>query len=145
MGSTPLASSAAPCRAIQTDRPRRSSVPPADGSSDLLTFQGEKGISTTDTLPVLSAAEVRTRLESIITDAIDMLDALDAQHADMEPDVEGEAEPDEASIQPTILTPDWIRPVMLHRPSPAEMRAAYRRNGDPVPANLRGLFGRAFA
>jgi hypothetical protein len=130
-----------------TPTPRRVPLPTVGRvrrprSADLLTFQGENGISTTDTLPVLSAAEVRTRLASIITDAIDMLDALDARHADMEPDVEGEGEPDEASIQPTILTPDWISPVMLHRPSPAEMRAAYRRNGDPIPANLRGLFGR---
>ncbi|WP_424140336.1 hypothetical protein [Roseomonas chloroacetimidivorans] len=63
---------------------------------------------------------------------------------DIEPDVEGEAEPEEASQQPVTLVPDWARPVQVVRPSHREMREAYRRNGDPIPANLRyDIFGRA--
>jgi len=67
-----------------------------------------------------------------------MLDTADAQHADMEPDSDGEAEPDEASAQPATLSPDRARAV-THRPSARQMRAAYRHNGDPIPANLRPL------
>ncbi|WP_458094752.1 hypothetical protein [Roseomonas sp. WA12] len=76
---------------------------------------------------------------------IDFLNAADRPTLDMEPDAEGEAEPDEASAQPVTLAPDWVRPVQVIRPTRRQMRQAYRRNGDPIPANLCGLFGRAFA
>ena len=88
---------------------------------------------------------VRSRMEAQISAfldganfLLDMLDAADAQHADKEPDVDGEAEPDEASAQPVTLSPDRARAV-THRPSARQMCAAYRRNGDPIPANLRSL------
>ena len=76
---------------------------------------------------------------------IALLDAADASSADMEPDAEGEAEPAEASARPVTLPPNWVLPVQHITPTRAQMRAAYRRNGDPVPVNLRGLFGRAGA
>ena len=38
-----------------------------------------------------------------------------------------------------------VRPIDIFRPTRAEMRDAYRRNGDPVPVNLCGLLGRAWA
>jgi hypothetical protein len=79
----------------------------------------------------------------LVTNTIDMLDALDGDY-DLEPDVEGEAEPDEVSPQPATLVPDWARPVQVLRPSHREMRDAYRRAGKPIPANLRfDIFGRA--
>lgn len=59
----------------------------------------------------------------------------------------GTPEDDEASAQPITLSPDR-RPVVVYRPTAKEMRAAYRRNGDPIPANLRrfrGLTGSARA
>ena len=93
---------------------------------------------------------VRARMEAQISAfldsanfLLDMLDAADAQHADMEPDCDGEADVDEASAQPVTLSPDRSRAV-TYRPSARQMRAAYRRNGDPIPANLRrfnGIFG----
>ena len=61
----------------------------------------------------------------------------------MEPDVDGEAEVDEARAQPVTLCPDHSRAV-TYRPSARQQRAAYRRNGDPIPANFRrfgGVFG----
>ncbi|WP_424135139.1 hypothetical protein [Roseomonas chloroacetimidivorans] len=85
---------------------------------------------------------LRARLEVLVTNTIDMLDALDGDY-DLEPDAEGEAEPDEASQQPVTLVPDWVRPVQVLRPSHREMRDAYRRIGAPIPANLRfDIFGR---
>lgn len=86
-------------------------------------------------------AALRARLERLIEEAIEALNALDAQHADLEPDHDGEAEPGEVSAQPVTLAPD--RRLVVHRPSARQQRAAYRRNGDPIPSNLRrGLFGR---
>jgi hypothetical protein len=83
----------------------------------------------------------RAELEDIITRAIAQLDAMDWD-PDLEPDEDGEEDADEASAQPITLSPDR-RPVVVHRPSARQMRAAYRRNGDPIPANLRG-FGSVF-
>jgi hypothetical protein len=109
---------------------RRPVVPPLSARC------GEKGISSTDTL--------RAQLEALITDALDMLDDLDGD-TNMEPDAEGEAEPDEASAQPFTLAMDRFPPV-VHRPSAAQMRRAYRKIGAAVPANLRfDIFGRARA
>ena len=93
---------------------------------------------------------LRRQIEALLDAAtflMDMLDAADAQHADMEPDCDGEADADEASVQPVMLSPDRCRAV-THRLSARQMRAAYRRNGDPIPANLRrfnGVFGSARA
>jgi hypothetical protein len=71
--------------------------------------------------------------------------AADAPLLDMEPDADGEAEPDEASAQPFTLAMDRFPPV-VHRPSVAQMRRAYRETGAAVPANLRfDIFGRARA
>lgn len=56
---------------------------------------------------------VRARLEQLIEEAIEALDALDAGHADMEPDADGEAEPDEASAQHATLAPDRT-PAKVH-------------------------------
>ncbi|MBP0446698.1 hypothetical protein J8J14_18130 [Roseomonas sp. SSH11] len=88
--------------------------------------------------------EIRTLLDRAEA-LIDFLNAADAPLLDLEPDADGEAEPDEASAQPVTLAPTWAPPVTIHRPTRAEMRAAYRRNGDPVPANLRSLLGRFVA
>jgi hypothetical protein len=38
-----------------------------------------------------------------------------------------------------------VRTTNFLRPTRSQMRQAYRRNGDPVPVNLCGLFGRAWA
>lgn len=87
-------------------------------------------------------ARRRATLEDIITRAIAQLDALDWD-PDLEPDSDGEVEPDEASEQLVTLSPDRVR-ILTHRPSARQQRAAYRRNGDPVPSNLRrfgGMFG----
>jgi hypothetical protein len=87
---------------------------------------------------------LRTQLAALITDALDMLDRLDGD-TDLEPDAEGEAEPEEASAQPLTLAMDRFPPV-VHRPSIAQMRRAYRETGAAVPANLRfDIFGRARA
>lgn len=82
----------------------------------------------------LTTAELRARLEAIAAEAIDaagqaiaLLDELDARHADMEPDVEGEAEPDEATAQPATLAPDWVRPVPGRAPTISEQFAKYHR------------------
>lgn len=66
-------------------------------AADLLALEGEQGAITSDIL--------RARLENLAQQVIDMLDALDAQYADLEPDHDGEAEPDEASAQPATLAP----------------------------------------
>lgn len=66
--------------------------------SDVSALEGEKG-------PV-SIPTLRTRLELLIQEVIDALDELDAAQADLEPDAEGEAEPEEASAQPPTLAPD---------------------------------------
>jgi hypothetical protein len=127
----------------------------------LFARSGEMGISSTDTL--------RAQLEALITDALDMLDDLDGD-TNLEPDADGEAEPEEASAQPLTLAPDranvvqmprrlrhvegitssapidWAShmPPVVHRPSVAQMRRAYRETGAAVPANLRfDIFGRA--
>jgi hypothetical protein len=90
------------------------------------------------------SAEIRSLLDRAET-LIDFLNAADAPLLDMEPDAEGEAEPDEASAQPFTLAMDRFPPV-VHRPSAREMRQAYRRTGSPIPANLRfDIFGRARA
>jgi hypothetical protein len=84
---------------------------------------------------------LRAQLEALITDALDMLDRLDGD-TDLEPDADYEAEPDEASAQPITLAMDRFPPV-VHRPSVAQMRQAYRETGAAVPANLRfDIFGR---
>ncbi|MBP0493996.1 hypothetical protein [Roseomonas indoligenes] len=75
---------------------------------------------------------------------IGFLDAADRPVMDLEPDCDGEDEPEEASAQPVTLAPDRVCDT-VHRPTRRQMVAAYRRVGAPVPANLRGLFGRAWA
>ncbi|TPG45688.1 hypothetical protein EAH89_26155 [Roseomonas nepalensis] len=97
---------------------------------------------------------LRARIEAKVASLLDgatmllrVLDDADRANLDMEPDADGEAEVAEASGQPLTLSPDRS-PVVVHRPTAREMRAAYRRNGDPVPANLRrfgGGFGSAHA
>jgi hypothetical protein len=57
--------------------------------------------------PFLSALQ-RARIEAEVERLIALLDAADAPFADMEPDHEGEAEPDEASAQPATLAPDRV-------------------------------------
>jgi hypothetical protein len=74
---------------------------------------------------------------------VNFLDAADRPTIDLETDADGEADAIEASAQPVTLAPPPVRAVQQHRPTRRQMRAAYRRNGDPIPANLRGLFGRA--
>ncbi|TPG41934.1 hypothetical protein EAH89_28215 [Roseomonas nepalensis] len=86
---------------------------------------------------------LRARIEALAAFLVDLLDAADAPHADIEPDTDGELEPDEASTQPATLCPDRAR-VRTYRPSARQQCAACRRNGDPIPANLRrfgGVFG----
>lgn len=97
-------------------------------------------------------AEIRNRAESLMDEAqaaldgafylINLLDAADRPVIDLEPDADSEAEPDEANAQPLTLSPDHC-PLAIHRPSAAQQRAAYRRNGDAIPSNLR-RFGRMF-
>jgi len=92
------------------------------------------------------APTLRIRLENLAQRIIDALDALDAPHADLEPDVDSEEEVEEASAQAVTLCAD--RHPAVHCPSAGQMRAAYQCNGDAVPANLRrfgGLFGSARA
>jgi len=85
-----------------------------------------------------------TQLLDAATFLLDFLNAADAPAEDMEPDHDGEAETVEGWLQPVTLAPP-VRPVVTIRPTRAQMRAAYRRIGAPVPAELRGLIGRAFA
>jgi hypothetical protein len=88
--------------------------------------------------------EIRSLLDRAET-LIDFLNAADAPLLDMEPDADGEAEPEEASARPLTLAMDRFPPV-VHRPSVAQMRRAYRETGAAVPANLRfDIFGRARA
>jgi hypothetical protein len=90
------------------------------------------------------AEEVRSLLDRAEA-LIDFLAAADAPLLDLEPDYDGEAEPDETSAQPLTLVMDRFPPV-VHRPSVAQMRRAYRETGAAVPANLRfDIFGRARA
>lgn len=42
----------------------------------------------------------RARIEGLVDFLIELLDALDAPLADLEPDADGEAEPEEVSLQP---------------------------------------------
>ena len=56
----------------------------------------------------LTRAE-RARIRSIITRLLDLLDADEAQHVDLEPEPDEDAE-DEASAQPLTLCPDWMAP-----------------------------------
>jgi hypothetical protein len=127
-------------------------------------------------VPLSVPPEIRARItgeiRSLLDRAealIDFLNAADAPLLDLEPDADGEAEPDEASAQPLTLAPDranvvqmprrlrhvegitsaapidWAAsmPAAVHRPSNREMRRAYRETGAPVPANLRfDIFGR---
>jgi hypothetical protein len=103
-------------------------------------------------IPVSIPLEIRARISAEIRSLldraemlIDFLNAADAPLLDLEPDCDGEAEPDEASAQPLTLAMDRFPPV-VHRPSVAQMRRAYRKVGAPVPANLRfDIFGRARA
>lgn len=53
-------------------------------------------------VPTLS----RAALEDLIERSLAALDAMDGD-SDLEPDDHREAEPDEASIQPPTLAPDW--------------------------------------
>jgi hypothetical protein len=86
-------------------------------------------------------AEIRVLLDRA-NNLIDFLNAADAPLLDLEPDHDGEASPDEASAQPFTLAMDRFPPV-VHRPSAAQMRCAYRETGTAVPANLRfDIFGR---
>ncbi|TPG49552.1 hypothetical protein EAH89_21320 [Roseomonas nepalensis] len=61
-------------------------------------------------------AAIRARLELLLEEVIEALDALDAFRADMEPDQDGEAEPDEESAQPAALTPDRAPSKVLRFP-----------------------------
>ncbi|MBI0538984.1 hypothetical protein D9599_25870 [Roseomonas sp. KE2513] len=99
--------------------------------------------------------EIRNRAEVLMDEAraaldgatylINLLDAADRLVIDLEPDADGETEAGEDSAQPITLSPDRV-PVLTYRPSARQMRAAYRRNGDPTPATLRrGMFGRVGA
>jgi hypothetical protein len=100
-------------------------------------------------IPLSVQPEIRTRITAEVRALldraealIDFLNAADAPLLDMEPDADGEAEPDEASAQPFTLAMDRFPPV-VHRPSAADMRRAYRETGAAVPANLRyDIFGR---
>jgi hypothetical protein len=100
-------------------------------------------------IPLHVPPEIRTRITAEIRSLldraealIDFLNAADAPLLDLEPDADGEAEPDEASAQPITLAMDRFPPV-VHRPSAAQMRRAYRETGAAVPANLRfDVFGR---
>ncbi|WP_426957990.1 hypothetical protein [Muricoccus radiodurans] len=88
--------------------------------------------------PLADAARdptIRSRLEALAARIIAALDAADAPTLDMEPDVDGEAEPAEFSLQPIALAPS-VRPI-AYQPSPATMRTAYRATGGRVPRNLR--------
>jgi len=91
--------------------------------------------------PTLSP-HLRARIEAEIGRLIALLDTADAPVTDVEPD--GEAEPGGAWLQPVTLALP-VRPVQVIRPSRAQQRAAYRAIGAPVPRELRGLIGRAFA
>ena len=93
----------------------------------------------------ITVPNVRARLEEAIQRAIETLDAFDAQRADLEPDADAEPDTDDCcQASDDILAPK-LRSERVRLPTLAEMRAAYRRNGDPIPANLRGLLGRAWA
>jgi hypothetical protein len=104
---------------------------------------------TPPAIPLSVPPEIRTRISAEIRSLLDRADALidflnaaDAPLLDLEPDTDGEAEPDEASAQPLALAMDRFPPV-VHRPSVAQMRRAYRETGAAVPANLRfDIFGR---
>jgi hypothetical protein len=104
---------------------------------------------TPPAIPLSVPPEIRTRISAEIRSLLDRADALidflnaaDAPLLDLEPDTDGEAEPDEASAQPITLAMDRFPPV-VHRPSVAQMRRAYRETGAAVPANLRfDIFGR---
>ncbi|MBB5695513.1 hypothetical protein [Muricoccus pecuniae] len=79
-------------------------------------------------------AELRARLEAVAAEAIDtaaraieFLDELDARHADMEPDHDGEAEAEEVSAQAVTLAPDWVRPKSGCAPTISEKYAEYCR------------------
>ena len=61
-------------------------------------------------------AAVRARLELLLEEVIEALDALDAFRADMEPDHDGEAEADKESAQPAALTPDRAPPRVVRFP-----------------------------
>jgi len=92
--------------------------------------------------PELRAAierEARSLLDAA-TFLIDYLNEADQPIMDLEPDADGEAEADEASVQPVTLSPDRASP-LTYRPSARQQRAAYRRNGDRIPSNLRRLNG----
>jgi hypothetical protein len=100
-------------------------------------------------IPLSVAPEIRSKITEEIRTLldraealIDFLNAADAPLLDLEPDYDSEAEPDEASAQPITLAMDRFPPV-VHRPSGAQMRRAYRETGAPIPANLRAdIFGR---
>jgi hypothetical protein len=113
------------------------------------TFTGTAG-RRPPIIPLSVSTEIRARISAEIRSLldraealIDFLNAADAPLLELEPDADGEAEPDEASAQPFTLAMDRFPPV-VHRPSAAEMRRAYRKIGAPVPGNLRfDIFGRA--
>lgn len=94
----------------------------------------------TEPVAVILTPALCSRIEVLAAFLVDLRDAADAPRADMEPDTQGEAEPDEASRQLATLCPDWA-PVRTYRPSARQQRAAFCRNRDPIPANLRRLGG----
>ncbi|UFN49398.1 hypothetical protein LPC08_01765 [Roseomonas sp. OT10] len=61
-------------------------------------------------------AAQRAALESIVARALAMLDALDGD-PDMEPNADGEAEPDEASLHPATLAADRVPAVVVRFPA----------------------------
>jgi hypothetical protein len=114
-------------------------------SSGLLGLPVERSLGKGEVETAFLSGTSRSVIEAEIERLIALLDAVDAQHADMEPDHDGEPEPIEAAGQPVTLAPPPVRAVQQHRPTRRQMAVAYRRNGDPIPANLRGLLGRVFA
>jgi hypothetical protein len=123
-----------------TTPPRRSLC-----ASGVATDARRRRTITPLSVPPEIRAKITEEIRSLLDRAealIDFLNAADAPLLDMEPDVDGEADPDEASAQAFTLAMDRFPPI-VHRPSVAEMRRAYRKIGAPIPANLRyDIFGR---
>ncbi len=79
----------------------------------------------------------RADIEAAVAALADLLDRMGAPLADHRPD----AEPD--PVQPSALPTPFAVTVHAIVPTLDQQRAAYRRNGDRLPANLRGGLARA--
>ena len=64
----------------------------------------------------------RAALEDLIERSLTALDAMD-RDVDMEPDADGEAEPDEVSAQPATLAPDWQPAQVIRFPARQAVRS----------------------